>query len=267
MSGRMLDRVRRIGKEALLRRNPGLFWWYVRMRHGHLEPEMAMLHKLCLPGSVSVDIGANYGIYSYYMARFTPVVAFEPFPDLARLLREGLGKRVQVHEVALSNRSGSTEMVASLKQSGHNTIEPTNRIEEKVEDPSAIVRLQVPVRRLDDFALERVGFIKIDVEGHEQEVLAGGEETIRRSLPALVIEVEERHREGSTARVLEYLGALGYRAFYAKDEMLLPAEGFDRTRYQNPQRPDEYIRNFVFLPEHRVADFREEIRAASQPQG
>lgn len=192
----MLERTRLLAKEALLQVRPGVFWWYVRARHGHLEPEMALLPRLCLPDQISVDVGANYGIYSYYMLKYSKgCVAFEPYPHLAKLLWRGLGRRLQVHQVALSDRAGETQMTASTSQSGFNTIEPSNRIELKVLDPTKIVTLDVPVRRLDDFDLGPVGFIKIDVEGHEQEVVAGGEETIATHRPALLIEVEEQHRD------------------------------------------------------------------------
>ena len=211
----MFEKTRLTGKEALLQVRPGIFWWYVRVRHGYLEPEIPLLPRLCLPDRVSVDVGANYGIYSYYMLKYSSAcVAFEPYPRLAQLLHEGLGKRLQVHQVALSNRSGTAQMVASVQQPGLNTIEPANRIERTVHDPSSLVTLEVPVRRLDEFDLGPVGFIKIDVEGHEQEVIAGATTRIANHLPAILIEMEEQYRAGSRHRVVGQLGELGYRAFF-----------------------------------------------------
>jgi FkbM family methyltransferase len=57
-------------------------------------------------------------------------------------------------------------------------IEKLNSLEDV--DDSKVFEIAVPTRRLDDYELDAVGFIKIDVEGHELAVLRGGTETIRR---------------------------------------------------------------------------------------
>jgi FkbM family methyltransferase len=254
----MLEATRRFGKEALLRHAPGVFWAYVRARHGHLEPEMALLPRLCRPDRTSVDVGANYGIYSYYMLKYSRAcAAFEPYPHLAELLRRGLGDRLQVHEVALSDHTGAARMTACESEMGYNTIEPSNKIEGKVDDPRLIVTLEVPVRRLDEFDLGAIGFVKIDVEGHEESVLRGAVDTIASHRPAMLIEMEERHRAGSRERVARRLEDLGYAGFYFDNGKLLSLDSFDPARNQNLARPDVYIRNFIFLPDHRIDEFAE----------
>lgn len=261
MDQRSLSSIRKAGKEAILRRYPPLFWWYVYMRHGHLEPEMALLPALCRREATSVDVGANYGIYSHYLSKLsTKCVAFEPYPHLAEILRSGLKGRVRIESVALSNRSGQTAMLAAPNETGLNTIEPTNRISAKAKDPSSLTTLAVPVSRLDDFQLEQVGFLKIDVEGHEEEVIEGGEETIRRYVPAILIEIEERHRSGARDRISNRLSSFGYEGFFLHQEALHPLNSFDPDRLQNIERPDDYIRNFIFLPRSRMGEY-----AASLP--
>jgi FkbM family methyltransferase len=256
----MFKRIRRLGKETLLQVSPGVFWAYVRARHGYLEPEMALLRRLCLPDQTSVDVGANFGIYSYYMLKYSrKCVAFEPYPHLAKLLRRGLRNRLEVHEVALSDRSGTATLRASFHQTGHNTIEPSNRVESKVLNPSSLETIDVPVASLDDFDLGPVGFIKIDVQGHETEVIAGAARTIERHLPALLIELEEQHRTGAREHLVGRLGALGYKAFYMRAGVLRPADDFDPEVDQNPARPADYIQNFIFLPAHRTDAFSPEI--------
>jgi FkbM family methyltransferase len=222
---------------------------------------MALLPRLCMPERISIDVGANYGIYSYYMLKYSAgCVAFEPYPQLAELLRKGLGRRVQVHQVALSDHAGSAQMVASTAQSGQNTIEPSNRIDDKVDDPHSIVTLNVAVRSLDEFRLRPVGFIKIDVQGHEEEVITGGHETIARDLPALLIEAEEQHRAGARQRIAARLRELDYRGFFLRSGRLHPVERFDPSLYQNLARRTDYTRNFVFLPPQRLEAFRSEVQ-------
>ena len=53
--------------------------------------------------------------------------------------------------------------------------------------------IRVPLRTLDSYNLSNIGFIKIDVEGHELDVLRGAEVTLRRDQPNLLIEIENRH--------------------------------------------------------------------------
>jgi FkbM family methyltransferase len=217
---------------------------------------MALLPKLCRPDLISIDVGANYGIYSYYLSKYSSrCIAFEPYPRLASILRQGLGSRVEVHEVALSDHAGSTELRAVPDTTGLNTIEPTNPLESRLSKPEDIQVVQVDVRTLDGFGLKNVGFVKIDVEGHEYEVLAGAEQTLVAHRPVILVEIEERHRKGGRDRVSGLLESINYSGFYLVEGALKPINGFDPSRLQNLALPDEYIRNFIFLPEHRVADF------------
>ena len=57
--------------------------------------------------------------------------------------------------------------------------------------------IRPPGTRLISIATSPVGFIKVDVEGHEEEVIDGGFRVIARDHPVLLIEIEERHRHGA----------------------------------------------------------------------
>lgn len=59
--------------------------------------------------------------------------------------------------------------------------------------------------RLDDIIKDDVGFIKIDVEGHELAVLKGATSLINRCRPVLLVECEERHSPGGTERLFKFL--------------------------------------------------------------
>jgi hypothetical protein len=118
--------------------------------------------------------------------------------------------------------------------------------------------MRVPKLRLDDYELREVGFIKIDGEGHELAVLQGAQQTIRASLPNLLVEIEERHRAGAIGDVSAFLTYLGYEGFFILDGKVLPLAQFDKSVHQDPanigswkegwERRGVYVNNFFFLP-------------------
>lgn len=66
------------------------------------------------------------------------------------------------------------------------------------------------MRRLDDYdAMEPIGCIKIDVEGHEDAVLRGGRRLLFRDHPSLIVEIEERHKRHSVSSAADARTALG----------------------------------------------------------
>jgi methyltransferase FkbM-like protein len=98
-------------------------WLYYRHKIGKearkAEPELLMLGDMVRRGCVAIDVGANRGIYSYALSRHAArVEAFEPNPDIASFARAKLGKRVRVHDVALSDREG-TAVFYVPRMSGH----------------------------------------------------------------------------------------------------------------------------------------------------
>ena len=184
------------------------------------EPELRLLPRLCRPDELSLDIGANYGVYSWHLARLSRgVVAFEPQPGPADFIRRGLGGRVRVERVALSDAEGEVvlRVPRDRMQDGRATVEPGNTLD--ALDATEIV---VPRRRLDGYDLPRVGFVKVDVEGHELATLAGARGLLERDRPSLIVEAEDRHRPGAVDSVAAFLAGLGYRGAFLRAGTLRP---------------------------------------------
>jgi FkbM family methyltransferase len=125
----------------------------------------------------------------------------------------------------------------------------------------AIHRHDVAVIRLDDLGLDDVLAMKIDVEGFEAELIAGARETLLRTHPVLSVEIEERHRPGSTSEVPALLASLGYIGFWEFYGEWRPAETFDAASFQRASpspaefsASDPYVFTFYFVPPDRVAD-------------
>ena len=136
----------------------------------HEVPDMAFMVHFLRPGETLFDIGANIGSYSLLAANAAGarVVAFEPHPKTADFLERNiahnrLGGQIAVRRVALSDREGSGALT--------DTLDTMNHLVEHSASGSRAVALQT----LDhEAALLRPTMLKIDVEGHEEMVLAGG---------------------------------------------------------------------------------------------
>lgn len=143
------------------------------------------------PGMICVDAGANIGAFSLLMARCATVqgwvYAFEPCPDFAGRLRRhreinGLNN-ISVHERALGAVAGA----AVCSQEGLPYCS-TAWIHHVAPSAGAVA---VEVVTLDDFfaARKAPGFIKVDIDGHELDLLEGGRKLIEQAKPIIVIEV------------------------------------------------------------------------------
>jgi FkbM family methyltransferase len=187
--------------------------WRLHLRYriqratGGLEPEMAVLNQLLVGGGVALDIGANHGIYAYALARIASTVhCFEPLPSCCANIEAAAIGNVQVHNCALSERTGRMRLYVPLE--GTRAVH-TRASLEKPAGPCETI--DVDVRTVDSFDLPRVDFIKMDVEGAEAAALRGAAGTLERHHPALLVEIDRgRHTRDSFDALLAWLAARGY---------------------------------------------------------
>ena len=220
------------------------------------EPELRLVPRLVRSGSIFVDAGAHEGFFSAVACRAgARAVCFEPNPQLAGRLSRVL-PRARVIASALSDRPGEAELFVPEDSgpagSGYATLQAGAPVTETAG--RGVVVSLVP---LDALALFDVSALKIDVEGHEPEVLEGAADTIARERPAVIIESENRHRDGSVATVSAFFAERDYHGFFWLHDLWHPLESFDRDVHQNPadvtdfggaRAGSPYVKNFVFLP-------------------
>jgi hypothetical protein len=131
-------------------------------------------------------------------------------------------------------------------------------------------RLAVPMRCLDGFGLTDLTAVKLDAEGAEYEVLRGARETLLRCRPVLSVEIEERHRPGSTWAVPAFLDALGYDTYWEHWDEWRPMAEFDRAAMHRASpdpavfgASDPYVFVFYALPREHAAGMLARLRAAA----
>lgn len=241
---------------------PRLFVPFMALQYRFFEPELGRIGEFVPDDRDAVDVGVWWGPWSWWLAKRVPRVhSFEPNPHLIAGLRGALPSNVLLHQVALGDRQGESELwipVGGRGTEGRATIEPTRRTE------SGGRLLPVVTGRLDEFDLGNVGFVKIDVEGHELAVLQGATELLAAQRPTLMIEIEDRTDDDRQFdQILEFLSAYSYRGSYLHHRCWHPMAEFDRHRAkemnakvsQNGYATNfllysrRHIHNFLFMPE------------------
>jgi FkbM family methyltransferase len=158
--------------------------------------------KLLTADSVVLDVGANIGFWTVPMAKTLrsggKVYAFEPLPSNFERLCEnlrlnGVEDRVEAQRVGLSDAAGSATL--SLREDFSEGSATGNAAIVIDESDLRFRCLPIELNTLDSVflsrSIERLDFIKIDIEGHEDRFLAGASSTISRFRPALFVEINE----------------------------------------------------------------------------
>lgn len=212
------------------------------------ERELALVPFLADRRRVSVDAGANKGVWTEMMRRYSAHVhAFEPNPKLFRFLRRGVGRGVSCHALALSDATGLAELKVPCGSKGYSN-QGASLSAVKIGNGNFRF-LEVATTRLDDLELGDVGFIKIDVEGHEMAVIDGASETLRRCRPALIVEIEERHTQIRIEELIDRTRSHGYDAFALSRGALKRFEELDlEACHRHPATHSDYVFNWIFLP-------------------
>ena len=148
-----------------------------------------------------IDIGACQGdTTNPFIKEFKRVVAFEPNPSVfdkisndAEKYNLGLGAKDEVVQIVLPN---------GIEHPEHGSITRYNT-EQWKDQP----RVNVNIKRLDDYNFTDVDFIKIDVEHYEMNVCLGAEQTIRKYRPVVIFE----NKRNEADHVIEWFKDLGYK--------------------------------------------------------
>ncbi|MBG29621.1 MAG: hypothetical protein CMI31_06420 [Opitutae bacterium] len=153
--------------------------------------------SLVRAGNIVIDGGANIGNYSLLFSRLVrsrgKVFSFEPTPptyaELKKTLEIGRAKNVRTYPLALGNEQGQATIHLPDGVSGHAALEPHGA----AWGNASVKSYAVEVRQLDDWAkeieLDRLDFVKLDLEGAEPLAIEGASETLERHLPSIHLEL------------------------------------------------------------------------------
>jgi FkbM family methyltransferase len=168
--------------------------------------ELEHILALADRNKLSLDIGANIGAVAQMLAyNHYECIAWEPQTEIYKMLLKNFNGKS--YNCALGSAEGTAEMPRLRWGARYNYGGMS------LNTQTELGHYTVPVHTLDSYNLDNVGFIKLDVEGWEEEVLRGGRETIIRNKPIMYIEDD---REAKSASLRKYITELGYT--YEMDE-------------------------------------------------
>lgn len=228
-----------------------------RIRYRLDKNEINYLVDNLKPGDIAIDIGAHKGGYLYWMKKTVQhgtVYAFEPQVKLYNYLKAYYENtdRVTIENMGLSNKSGEVQFYIPETAKGDSPGARIGSLKEQTYNQTTI-----QTTTLDAYFLDRnihPSFIKIDVEGHEQQVIRGGLNLLQTARPILLIECENRHLTNSTiSDVFSLLTDIGYKGYFFLDNQRQPLENFNISVHQKIGdgrfwAEKDYINNFIFEP-------------------
>lgn len=178
-----------------------------------------------------LDIGANVGdvaVAALNSYKESKVICFEPVNMTYDALKDRLspfGDRVQLHRVALSDTTGIGEINITTFH-GANSIAPQASFHKECNPHvQEVGKEHIELVRLDDYCVsfpcERIDVMKIDVEGHELDVLKGGIQFISSRVDFIVIEIslmrDQSWENQAIFEIFALLKSAGFRLFNVLD--------------------------------------------------
>jgi len=171
----------------------------VILRTNEYEPQIQrLMNAIISEGDTVIDIGANIGVHSILLSNLVgrggKVLAFEPIPHLIKKLNTNLvlanSRNVAVYPFAVGDKNGQLEINA-IDEDDFNSGSSSLVVNENIKLLETH-KIKINSIILDDFLLEKninkIDFVKIDIEGFELNALKGMRSLIAKSKPTMIIE-------------------------------------------------------------------------------
>lgn len=216
---------------------------YIKLGFGKDKyQELYHLKNIIKQGDVCLDIGANMGYYSYFMSKLSgkngKVYAVEPVPLFAQIwaknMKRFLGENLVLFPFALGEKESQIEMgMPSVDGVIHHGMTKVVAEGDSSFEKTFKAEMKNPDRLFSD--IERLDFIKVDVEGYESQVFANMQETIKKHSPLIQSELSGQENR---IKSIELLNGIGYQAHYLK---------IDKFEIAEQEKLDNYKGDFYFI--------------------
>lgn len=208
------------------------------------EPELNFIQSLLQPGMTSLDIGACFGVYTLTMAKAVgpegQVFAFEPASQTRDYLQSSSEENnldnITIIPQALSSQTGQTKLTApETPELGTITDEASFADTDTIDMTTLDVWWQQADR-------PQIDLIKLDVNGHEAQIIHSGQEIFTQSSPIILLSI--KHNDQFNHQAVQALTELGFELY-----QYLPGPDI-LARFDDNAQPDAYLLNlFAIKPE------------------
>jgi FkbM family methyltransferase len=208
-------------------------------------------------GQTVLDIGAHKAGYLYFFVKQVGVegkiFAFEPQTNLYQYIKKikelFRWDNVTIEHLAISDSNGSTKLFIPKNNDTKSSSPGATIVEHKWSSDYSTTEI-VSTETLDSYC-NRLNitptFLKIDVEGNELRIFAGGIETIKKCKPKILVEIEARHvGQEKVLATFKFLEQLGYKGHMLYGLNHIPLAEFSFEKFQNMNDMSHYCNNFIF---------------------
>ena len=227
-----------------------------------VEPELTLLKHFINHGDCCLDVGANIGHYTFMFEKLAGsenVYAFEPILNNYIHLN-GLFKNCHIHQIALSDENKMKKFKIPIINDIVFDTRGKLDIDIVESNENGFRTFDVKCETMDSFVknkkLNKVDFIKIDVEGHELKVLEGAIKTLKQFKPSMMIEIEQRHHKINIDYIFNFITSFGYKiSFYNLEKLRFEQlSNFDIEKHQSFKniKTSKYVNNFFCFARNDV---------------
>ena len=180
-----------------------------------------LISKILTKGMVCLDIGSNIGYYALLEHKIIgntgKVIALEPSPANFEILKKNIdiqnSSNIECYNLAAGDKNGTTRFVIDKRSNGCMTVADN----EEPIIPGDIIN--VPIKRIDDFVneikLQKLDFLRMDVEGFEKHIFEGMKNTLSKFKPLIQIEIHASLMGYSeTEKMFQILKDIDYEVMY-----------------------------------------------------
>ena len=167
-----------------------------------------------------IDIGAHFGYFTLLVSDLAPegmVLSYEPAPFTYAILNKNCANKhnIVINHKAVSNKNGEvTFYIYDILYSEYNSVENKQYTNETWYRHSRVHNISVPAINIDSIIDFKADFIKIDVEGHEYQIINGATKYLTKHNPSIILEIintKDCHNQYLTAA--QKLNSLGYKPY------------------------------------------------------
>lgn len=243
--------------------------YFYLIKINKFEIEIKILENLIKKDFICFDIGCCHGSYARLLTKYSnQVYAFEAEKENFRYLKEVMRqKNLKIYNLAISNKNSTSILyIPKFKDKKNSAMSSLNKgYKKNLKNSIKFISQKVKSVTLDNFVrknnINKVDFIKIDVEGHELPVLKNSKLILSKYKPIFMIEILKDGKK-KYRKVFQFMKRYNYSSFYLSRKTIkfVKCSHYDVEKFQSNKNKlmkdnnffdQNFIQNFFFFPDEK----------------